>query len=132
MAPGFQVVGPGRRQDRLPHKIAALFLVFLVLLGYGIQKSGLASVYSDPVSQARSQDETKDASAAVGLAAPAAKTAGATGEWLSPKVLGRFYLEKPPLLIWLAGLSMRTLGISWLTLRLPALLAGALATLLLF
>jgi 4-amino-4-deoxy-L-arabinose transferase-like glycosyltransferase len=105
-------------------RIAALFLLFLVLLGYGFQKSGLASVYSDPVSQARSQDETKYASSAVGLATG--------GEWLSPKVLGRFYLEKPPLLIWLSGLSMRTLGISLLALRLPALLAGALATLLLF
>jgi hypothetical protein len=113
-------------------KIAALFLVFLVLLGYGIQKSGLASVYSDPVSQARSQDETKYASAAVGLATPAAETAGSTTDWLSPKVLGRFYLEKPPLLIWLAGLSMRIFGISLLALRLPALVAGALATLLLF
>jgi Dolichyl-phosphate-mannose-protein mannosyltransferase len=105
-------------------QIAALFLLILVLLGYGIQKSGLASVYSDPVSQARSQDETKYAASAVGLATG--------GEWLSPKILGRFYLEKPPLLIWLAGLSMRTLGISLLALRLPALLAGALATLLLF
>ena len=138
MAPGFQVVGPGRRQDRLPHKIAALFLVFLVLLGYGIQKSGLASVYSDPVSQARSQDETKYASAAVGLAASAVEIRNGAAprpavatEWLSPKVLGRFYLEKPPLLIWLAGLSMKIFGISLLALRLPALLAGALATLFL-
>lgn len=124
----------------MPHKIAALFLVFLVLLGYGIQKSGLASVYSDPVSQARSQDETKYASAAVGLAIGAAEIrngaapqpAAATSDWLSPKVLGRFYLEKPPLLIWLAGLSMKIFGISLLALRLPALLAGALATLFLF
>jgi hypothetical protein len=105
-------------------QIAALFLLIVVLLGYGIQKSGLASAYSDPVSHARSQDETKYASSAIGLATG--------GEWLSPKVLGRFYLEKPPLLIWLAGLSMRTLGISLLTLRLPALVAGALATLVLF
>jgi hypothetical protein len=112
--------------------IAALLLLILVLLGYGIQKSGLASTYSDPVSQARAQDETKYASAAVGLATPAAEITGATTGWLSPKVLGRFYLEKPPLLIWLAGLSMRTFGISLFTLRLPALLAGALATLLLF
>src|SRR6516164_8579900 len=101
--------------------IAALLLLILVLLGYGIQKSGLASTYSDPVSQARAQDETKYASAAVGLATPAAETTGAT-RWLSPKVLGRFYLEKPPLLIWMAGLSMRTFGISLFTLRLPALL----------
>ena len=113
--------------------IAALFLVILVLLGYGIHKSGLASVYSDPVSQARSQDETKYASAALGLTTPPRETRnGAISEWLSPKVLGRFYLEKPPLLIWLAALSMRTLGISLLALRLPALVAGALATLLLF
>jgi 4-amino-4-deoxy-L-arabinose transferase-like glycosyltransferase len=115
-----------------PFQIALLLLLILVLLGSGIQKSGLASVYSDPVSEARSQDETTYASAAVGLATPAAETAGATTEWLSPKVLGRFYLEKPPLLIWLAGLSMRTLGISLFALRLPALLAGALATLVLF
>lgn len=105
-------------------QIAALFLVILVLLGYGIQKSGLASVYSDSVSQARAQDETTYASSAVGLANG--------GGWLTPKVLGRFYLVKPPLLIWLAGLSMRTLGVSLVALRLPVLLAGALATVLLF
>jgi hypothetical protein len=105
-------------------QIAALFLLILVLLGYGMQKSGLASVYSDPVSRAPSQDETMYAASAVGLATG--------GEWLSPRVLGRFYLEKPPLLIWMAGLSMRTLGISLFALRLPALLAGALATMLLF
>lgn len=114
-----------------PVEIAALFLVILLLLGYGFEKSGLASVYSDPVSAARAQDETTYASSAVGLATPA-QAAGATGGWLTPKVLGRFYLVKPPLLIWLAGLSMRTLGISLVALRLPVLLAGALATLLLF
>jgi len=105
-------------------QIAALFLLTLVLLGYGFEKSGLASVYSDPVSQARAQDETKYTASAVGLATG--------GEWVTPKVLGRFYLEKPPLLIWLAGLSMRLVGISLVGLRLPVLLAGALATLLLF
>jgi 4-amino-4-deoxy-L-arabinose transferase-like glycosyltransferase len=31
---------------------------------------------------------------------------------MTPKALGRFYLVKPPLLIWLSGLSMRLFGIS--------------------
>lgn len=96
----------------------------MLLLGFGIQEAGLAGVFSDPVSGTRAQDETTYASSAVGLA---------TGsEWMTPKVLGRFYLVKPPLLIWLAGLSMRTLGISRFALRFPVLLAGTLATLLLF
>jgi hypothetical protein len=51
---------------------------------------------------------------------------------MTPKVLGRFYLVKPPLLIWLSGLSMRLFGISRFALRLPVLLAGTLATLFLF
>lgn len=107
-----------------PFQIAALFVLLLLLLGYGIQESGLAGAFSDRVSGAHAQDETTYASSAVGLA---------TGSgWLTPKVLGRFYLVKPPLLIWLAGLSMRVFGISLLALRLPVLLAGVLATLMLF
>jgi len=105
-------------------QIAGLFLVIMLLLGFGIQEAGLAGVFSDPVSGARAQDETTYASSAVGLA---------TGSgWMTPKVLGRFYLVKPPLLIWLAGISMRMLGISRFALRFPVLLAGTLATLLLF
>ena len=84
-----------------PFQIAALFLLLLLLLGYGIQESGLAGAFSDRVSGAHAQDETTYESSAVGLA---------TGSgWLTPKVLGSFYLVKPPLLIWLAGLSMRVL-----------------------
>ena len=105
-------------------QIAGLFLLIMLLLGFGIQEAGLAGVFSDPVSGARAQDETTYASSAVGLATG--------GEWMTPKVLGRFYLVKPPLLIWLAGLSMRMLGISRLALRFPVLLAGTLATLFLF
>ena len=105
-------------------QIAGLFLLLLLLLGYGIQEAGLAGAFSDRVSGAHAQDETTYASSAVGVA---------TGNgWMTPKVLGRFYLVKPPLLIWLAGLSMRIFGISLLALRLPVLLAGALATLFLF
>src|SRR5215467_15305893 len=104
--------------------IAALFFLILLVLGYGIQEPGLAGVFSDHVSGARAQDETTYASSAVGIATG--------GGWMTPKVLGRFYLVKPPLLIWLSGLSMRAFGISRFALRLPVLMAGALATLLLF
>ena len=104
-------------------QLAGLCVVILVVLGYGIQNPGLAGVLSDRVSGAHAQDETTYASSAVGVA---------TGSgWMTPKVLGRFYLVKPPLLIWLSGLSPRTFGISRFSLRLPVLLAGALATLLL-
>lgn len=107
-----------------PLLIVALFLLIMLVLGFGIQEPGLAGVFSDHVSGARAQDETTYASSAVGIATG--------GGWMTPKVLGRFYLVKPPLLIWLAGLSMRTLGISRFALRFPVLIAGTLATLLLF
>ena len=104
-------------------RAAFLFLVAVVLLGAGISNATIAGVFSDPVSGIRAQDETLYASSAVGLATH--------GEWSTPKVLGRYLLVKPPLLIWLAALSMKMLGISLLALRLPVLLAGAAATVLL-
>src|SRR5262245_16242686 len=105
-------------------QIIGIFLLILIVLGLGIHKAGLAGVFSDRLSGLYAQDETTYASAAVSLA---------TGSgWMTPKVLGRYYLVKPPLLIWLAGLSIRTLGISRFALRFPVLLAATLATLFLF
>jgi hypothetical protein len=104
--------------------IAGLFLLILLLLGFGMEKAGLAGVFSDYLSGVRAQDETTYASSAVALA---------TGSgWMTPKVLGRFYLVKPPLLIWLSAASLRVLGISRFALRFPVLIAGALATIFLF
>src|SRR5260370_7286300 len=105
-------------------KIAGLFLLILVLVGWGIHWGGLGEVFSDSVSGIRAQDETTYASSAAHLALQ--------GGWMTPKVLGRFYLVKPPLLIWLSGFSMKILGISRFALRLPILLTATLATLLLF
>lgn len=105
-------------------KIAGLFLLVLLVLGFGIHWAGLAEVFSDNVSGIRAQDETIYASSAAHLAT--------YGGWLTPKVLGRFYLVKPPLLIWLSGFSMKILGISRFALRLPILLTAAFATILLF
>lgn len=104
-------------------QIVSLFLLILLLLGFGVHWAELAGVFSDSVSGIRAQDETTYASSAANLAIQ--------GDWMTPKVLGRFYLVKPPLLIWLSGFSMRILGISRFALRLPILLAGTLATLLL-
>jgi 4-amino-4-deoxy-L-arabinose transferase-like glycosyltransferase len=105
-------------------QITGVFLLIMLVLGLGIQKASLAGLFSDRISGLRAQDETTYASGAVSLAQG--------NGWMTPKVLGRFYLVKPPLLIWLAGLSIRTLGISRFALRFPVLLAGALATLFLF
>jgi len=94
------------------------------LLGYGLGKSGLAAPYSDPVGAVRTQDETTYAAGALSVA---------TGDgWMTPKVRGRFFLQKPPLLIWLAGLSMKLFGISRFALRLPVLIIGCIATILVF
>lgn len=100
-----------------------LFLLILLLLGFGIGQTTVASPFSDPVSGFRAQDETMYASSALDLAA--------NGGWLTPKVLGRYLLVKPPLLIWLAGLSLKLLGQSSFALRLPVLLAATFATVLL-
>ncbi|MBI3698438.1 MAG: glycosyltransferase family 39 protein [Acidobacteria bacterium] len=54
------------------------------------------------------------------------------GDWMTPKLLGRYFLEKPPLLAWLSGLSIKCFGVSLLALRLPVLLAGSLAATLVF
>jgi len=107
-----------------PLQIVGLSLLILLILGIGIQDAGLAGVFSDRLSGVHTQDETTYASGAVSLA---------TGSgWLTPTVLGRFYLVKPPLLIWLSGLSMSVFGISRFALRLPVLAAATLATLFLF
>jgi hypothetical protein len=109
---------------RFAVKIAILAIIATLLLGFGIHRAGVAAPFSDPVSGIRAQDETTYANSAL--------TASHRGGWLTPKVLGRFYLVKPPLLIWLSGLSLKLFGVSTLALRLPVLIAGVLATVLLF
>jgi hypothetical protein len=105
-------------------RIVVVFCLSLAILGVGIGSAGIASTYSDPVSQLRAQDESTYANSAVGLAGE--------GGWLTPKVMGRFLLYKPPLLVWLAGASLKLLGKSLFALRLPDLLAAAFAATLVF
>jgi hypothetical protein len=104
--------------------LLAVASVSLVLLGAGIERASVGTAYSDPVSKIRAQDESTYANMALRLAN--------TGEWLTPKVMGRYLLTKPPLLTWLAGLSLKLFGMSLFALRLPDLAAAALCTVVLF
>jgi len=102
----------------------ACFAAALALLGYGIGRVGIAAAYTDPVGHVRAQDESLYANTALTLAT--------RGGWLTSRFLGRYILYKPPLIQWLAGASLRGLGVSLWALRLPVLLAGAFAVTLLF
>ena len=95
-----------------------------VILGYGIERGSVGTAYSDPFSKLRAQDECTYANSALGLAH--------AGGWLTPKVLGRYLLFKPPLLLWLAGFSLKIFGQSLFALRLPALAAAVCVAIILF
>src|SRR5260370_313267 len=102
----------------------AIFVAALAILGTGIEKSKVAAAFSDPINRIRAQDESIYANGSIAMALE--------GDWLTPKVLGRIFLFKPPLQLWLSGLSLKLFGISLLALRLPMLIAGALASVLIY
>src|SRR5260370_1415912 len=102
----------------------AIFLAALAILGAGIERSKVAAAFSDPISHIRAQDESTYANGSIAMALE--------GDWLTPKILGRIFLFKPPLQLWLSGLSMKLFGISLLALRLPMLIAAALGSVLIY
>jgi hypothetical protein len=104
--------------------LLAIFAAALAVLGIGIEKSKVAAAFSDPISRIRAQDESIYANGSIAMALH--------GDWLTPKVLGRIFLFKPPLQLWLSGLSLKLFGISLLALRLPMLIAGALGAVLVY
>jgi hypothetical protein len=107
--------------------LRALGIVALLALSCLLLRSGgvsLAGDYIDPVSHITAQDEALYAHSAIAMARE--------GEWLTPRFMGRYALYKPPMLIWAAALSARTLGIYPFSLRLPSALLAALALGLLF
>jgi len=105
-------------------RLLAIFFVALAILGIGIQKTKVAAAFSDPVSRIRAQDESIYANGSIAMALH--------GDWLTPKVLGRIFLFKPPLQLWLSGMSLKLFGISLLALRLPTLIAGSLGAVLVY
>src|SRR5687768_13967916 len=54
-----------------------------------------------------------------GLYAEAAREMRLTGDWVTPRVNGAPFFEKPPLIYWLAALSIRFLGTNEFAARLP-------------
>ncbi len=52
-----------------------------------------------------------------------------TGDWITPRLYGSPWFEKPPLYYWGAALSFKLFGVSETTARLPSAIAALLATL---
>ncbi len=101
-----------------------MFAGALTALGYNVWNVGIASGFVDTVTRLGAQDEAVYTREGLHMAT--------RGDWLTPTYLGRFILFKPPLLMWLSGISMKLFGIHALPIRLPALLAGALVCAIIF
>jgi hypothetical protein len=103
------------------HQIALctmlVFLTSFVVLAWNISQAGIAAGYNDPIAHVSAQDEAPIVSATIGIAKD--------GDWMTPKLMGRPFILKPPMLNWLAALSIRFLGLSLFSVRLPGLLLGA-------
>lgn len=54
------------------------------------------------------------------------------GDWMTQTFLDRYVLFKPPLLMWLSGLTTKLFGVASLPIRMPAILAGAFICVLAF
>jgi 4-amino-4-deoxy-L-arabinose transferase-like glycosyltransferase len=52
-----------------------------------------------------------------------------TGDWVTPRLYGKPWFEKPPLYYWGAALSFKLFGVSEVTARLPCAISALLATL---
>ncbi|MGA7235686.1 MAG: glycosyltransferase family 39 protein [Bryobacteraceae bacterium] len=103
--------------------VAVVLIAFAVLF-IRAARVGLAGDYLDPVAKISAQDEALYSHSAIRMAQ--------RGDWLTPRFLERFALYKPPLAIWLAGISAKLLGVSRIALRLPMILIAALGLGLLF
>ncbi|MFO1412591.1 MAG: glycosyltransferase family 39 protein [Burkholderiales bacterium] len=64
-----------------------------------------------------------------GRYAEIAREMAASGDWLTPRLNGLKYFEKPPLQYWLGAATFDALGVDEWTARLPAAMAGFLAVL---
>ncbi|HEY9230509.1 MAG TPA: glycosyltransferase family 39 protein, partial [Blastocatellia bacterium] len=55
-----------------------------------------------------------------------------SGDWISPRLCGCLWFEKPALIYWISGLGYRLLGVNELAARLPVAVAATLTVLLLY
>jgi len=67
-----------------------------------------------------------------GLYVECAREMALTGDWVTPRVNGNAFFEKPPLTYWAAAASFRLFGRTEVTARLPAAVASALLVGLVF
>lgn len=104
--------------------LASVFLIAFLVLSFNVWKTSIASGWIDPILHYGAQDEATYTHESIRMLTQ--------GDWMTPTLLGRWVLEKPPLLIWLCAASMKILGIGPFAARLPALLAGGLVTALCF
>src|SRR5438067_92977 len=105
-------------------QFAAVFLAAFLVLSFNIWNTSIASGWIDPILHYGAQDEATYTHEAIRMLI--------AGDWMTPTLLGRWVLEKPPLLMWLSAVCMKLFGISPWTARLPALLGGSLVTALCF
>jgi 4-amino-4-deoxy-L-arabinose transferase-like glycosyltransferase len=110
----------------LPNRTLFLvvFAIAFLALSWNIWNVGIASGYIDSVKKLGAQDESVYTREAIHMAT--------RGDWMTMTYLDRFVLFKPPLLMWLSGISAKLLGINRFALRLPSLIAGSLACLFAF
>jgi hypothetical protein len=110
------MVGPSGPQRS---QVLSVFVLAVAWLSWGIWDVTLASGFTDPVRQIRTQDEALYSSISIGMAE--------RNEWLTPRFMGRLAFVKPWLAYLPAAVSVKVFGVSNWSLRLPALLLGAFA-----
>ena len=109
----------------MPRRLALIAVaVSLALLMFRAARVGVSGDYLDPVAHVTAQDESFYGNSAIHMAT--------RGEWLTPRFMDRYSLYKPPLILWLSGVSARIFGVSRFTLRLPLALLCSLAAGLVF
>ncbi len=103
---------------------AAVWVLAFLFLSAGIWSVRLTNTWVDPVGHVDGMDEAVYEHASRSLLEGA--------DPMTPTFLHRPLTIKPPLLFWLTAISMKLLGISLFSVRLPCLAAGALGVALLF
>lgn len=104
--------------------VGAVFLVSLLVAGYGVPSTPLADGYVDTVGRIAAQDEAVYSHVALQMAVD--------GQWMTPKFMHRLVLFKPPLLYWASAASVRLFGNTVFALRLPSILASAAVAALIY
>lgn len=105
-------------------RLLFVFVPALLILGWRIRSTPIGSTLADPIARVRAQDESMYVNSAMRITED--------GDWLNPKLMGRLFLFKAPLIQWLTACSIRLFGLSLVSVRLASLLAGALCVTLVF